>query len=142
LRARSFGASAQKAKEKGSHHFEENGLADDQGDGDESIELDVSLKKMSQPVGQKMKDKEKVDNNQDAVDCEFSQEGKERLARVGFHQCARTLRESSSTLDLAAGWRCVKQENDCARGESSYFRGRTRPKSALWLMSQTNIPKT
>ena len=50
-----------------------------------SIELDVSFIKMSQPVGQKMKDKEKVDNNQDAVDRELSQEGEERLARVGFH---------------------------------------------------------
>ena len=66
-------------------HFEENGLADDQADGDESVKLDVFLIKMSQPVGQKMKDKEKVDNNQDAVDHELSQEGEERLARVGFH---------------------------------------------------------
>ena len=40
---------------------------------------------MSQPVGQKMKDKEKIDDNQDAVDRELTQEGEERLARVGFH---------------------------------------------------------
>jgi hypothetical protein len=53
LRARSFGASAQKAEEKGGHHFEENGLADDQADGDESIELDVSFKKMSSQSARK-----------------------------------------------------------------------------------------
>ena len=60
-------------------------LLGDQADGDESVEFDVSCKKMGQPVGQKMKDKEKVDYNQDAVDRELGQEREERLACVGFH---------------------------------------------------------
>ena len=49
-------------------------------DGDDGVELDVILLQIVQPIPEKMEDEEEITNDQDAVDRQLDDKGKERLA--------------------------------------------------------------
>ena len=89
---------------------------------DEGVKLDIFLIEMSQPVAQKMQDEEKIEQRPGC--CRRPAQPKKKRASCA---CRISLVRQGAAEKFEQGsiWRLqshfVKQENDCARGETSYL---------------------
>ena len=66
-------------------HFEDDRLADDQADGDDGVNVDVSLLEVAEPIRQEMQDGEKITDDEGGIDDQLDQESRQSvLLAFGF----------------------------------------------------------
>ena len=73
-------------------HFEQDGLPDNQNDGNDGINVDVSFLEIVKPIGQEMQDGEEVTDDEGGIDDQLDQERRQCFPGFRFHCVCTRLR--------------------------------------------------
>jgi hypothetical protein len=74
-----------KTQQGAGENLEQETLANDQGDGDESIGFPLMLKKIIQPLPEKMQDEKKIAHHQHGINEQFNEERSKNSLDFPFH---------------------------------------------------------
>ena len=80
-------------------HFEQDGLADDESDGHDRVNVDVSFLEIVEPIRQEMQDGEEITDDEGGIDDQLNQERRQCFPGFRFH-CSLP---KTSAVPLSAG---------------------------------------